>query len=81
MNKFKRPCFDPFLVHFPNFEGKYIFFRKMRLCHAQLDMGFWHHVKITKKLMIQQFQENGRTDGRTDGKTDGRTEGQTDPIS
>ena len=53
----------------------------MPLCHAQLDIGFWHHVKITKKPMIQQFQENGRTERRTDGKTDGTTEGQTDPIS
>ena len=31
----------------------------------QLHMGFLHHAKIQKKLMIQ-FQENARTDGRTE---------------
>ena len=72
----KNPVFGPFLVHFPNFRGKYFFPRKMCRCHAQLDMGFEHHVKIKKKLMIQQFQENARTDGRTDGRTDERMEGQ-----
>ena len=64
-NKFKKPCFGSFWFIFPNFGGKKFFFQKIRLCHAQLHVGFQHHAKIQKKLMIQ-FHENARTDGRTD---------------
>ena len=50
-------------------------FQKIWLCHAQLHMGFQHHAKIQKKLMIQ-FQENAQTDGRTDEQKDGLKDGQ-----
>ena len=54
-NKFKKPCFDVFLVHFPNLWGK-----KLRLCHAQLDIGFYNHAKNYKKLMIQLWKNRSK---------------------
>ena len=51
--------FGTFLAIFPDYGAK-IFFQNIRLCHAQLDMGFQHYAKIQKKLMIQ-FQENAWT--------------------
>ena len=44
-------------------------FSRVSGCDAQLHMGFQHHAKIQKKLIIQ-FQENAQTDRRTDGGTD-----------
>ena len=43
-------------------------------------MGFDHHTKVSKKLMIQ-FQENPQRERRTEGQTEGQKEGQIDPIS
>ena len=72
MNKFsKKPSFDPFWVHFPNFGGQKNFSHKILLCHAQLRKGFQHHAKIYKKLIIQ-FKENTQAD-----RMDRRMEGQT----
>ena len=65
----KNPVFGTFLVHFPILRQNN-FFQKVWLCHAQLQMGFWHHAKIQNKLMIQ-FQE-------TPGQTEGQTEEQKD---
>ena len=60
-----------FLAHFqsifPNF-GTQKFFQKIRLCQAQLHMGFWHHAQIQKKMMIQ-FQENTWTKVWKDRRT------------
>ena len=67
-NKFKNTAFDSFL-------GQKKISWKIRLCHAQLHMGFQHHAKIKKKLMIQ-FKENTQTDGRKDRGMEGRG----DPI-
>ena len=75
-NKLKKTVSGPFWVHFPNFWGKKIS-QKIRLCHAQLHMGFYHHAKIQKKLMIQ-FKENARIDGRMDGRREGWKDGKTD---
>ena len=75
-NIFKKPCFWPIFDPFSQCFGQKKFFQKIRLCHAKLHMGFQHHAKIQKKLIIQ-FQENGCTDGSTDGRTDGRKERQT----
>ena len=69
-NFFNIYVFGPFLA-----QKK--FFSKIRLCHAQLHLGFQHHTKIQKKLKIQ-FQENARTDRRTEGWKDGRKERRTD---
>ena len=33
-NKFKNPVFGPFLVHFPNFEGKKNFSENLALSHT-----------------------------------------------
>ena len=66
-NKLKKPCFSPF---FPIFFGKKIC-QKIRLCHAQLHMGFQHHAKFQKKLIIQS-QEKVWAEGRTEGQTDRR---------
>ena len=67
-NKFKKPCFWSILGLFSQFLGQKHFSWKIRLCHAQLHMGFQNHAKIQKKLMTQ-FKENARTDGRTEGQT------------
>ena len=42
-------------------------------------MGFQHHAKIQKKLMIQ-FQENAWTEGQMEGWKDRKMEGRIDPI-
>ena len=57
---------------FPNFWGKKKFSEKIRLCHTQLQMSFWHHAKFQKNLMMQ-FQENAWTEGRMEGRQDGQT--------
>ena len=41
-------------------------FSRIWLCPTQFHMGFWHYVKVQKKLMIE-FQENPWTDKRTGG--------------
>ena len=69
-NKFEKACFWPIFGPLSQFWGQ-----KNQLCHTQLHMGFWHHAKIYKNLMMQ-FQENAERYGRTDG----RTEGQKDPT-
>ena len=64
-NKFKKPCFGPFSPIL----GQKKFSWKIWLSHAQLHMGFQHHAKIQKKLMVQ-FKENAWTDeGQKDGQT------------
>ena len=75
MNKFSNKLKKTlFLAHFrsifPIFGAKK-FSWKIRLCHAQLHMGFSHHAKIYKKLMMQ-FKENAWTDGRMEGREDRR---------
>ena len=81
MNKFsnnlKKPCFWPILGPFSYFLGQKKFSWKIQLCHTQLHMGFQHHAKIQKKLMIQ-FKENTQTDGRTEGWKDNRKDRRTD---
>ena len=53
---------------FPIFGTKF-FLKKIRLCHAQQDIGLQQHAEFQRKLM-SQFQENFRTEGRKDGRTD-----------
>ena len=63
MSKFsKKPVFGPF--------WEKIFSQKIRLCHAQLHMGFL--AKFQKKLMVQ-FQGNAWAEGRTKSRKDGQT--------
>ena len=57
-NKFKKPCFDPFLVHFP-------------ALLRTTSYGFLAPLENLEKLMIQ-FQENARTYGRAERRTEGR---------
>ena len=61
--KFKKPFFCPL----PQFRGQ-TFFEKLG-CHAQLHIGFQHHAKILRHLIIQ-FQENSQTNGWREGWTD-----------
>ena len=79
-NKLKNPFVYLILRSFSQFLGQKKFSLKIWLCHAQLHMGFKHHAKIYKKLMIQfkgKVPTDRTTDGRTDGRTDEQTEGQT----
>ena len=61
-NKFEKPRFWTFLVHFPNFWGK----------SSSVTRNFLRVTgttpKFKKKLMIL-FHENARTEGRKDGTT------------
>ena len=65
-----------FLAHigpFFSIMGQKKFFpQKIRLCHAQLHMSFYHHAKFQKKLMIQ-LQENAWAEGLMEGWKDGQT--------
>ena len=73
-NKFKKSSFWPIFGPFSLSLGQKKFSWKIQLFHAQLHMGFQHHAKIQKKLMIQ-FKENAWTDGRMwkDGWKDRQT--------
>ena len=57
---------------FSQFWRQKFFSWKIQICHAQLHMGFWHHAKILKKLMIQF--KNAQTDERTGWRMDNRTD-------
>ena len=70
--KFTKPYFWLFLGHISQCFGQKSFSKKLG-CHAQFHMGFWHHAKIQRNLMIQ-FQESTQTDIRREGMM-------TDPIS
>ena len=67
-NKFKKPWFWSIIGPFSLFLGKKDFLKKIWPCNAQQDFSPQHHAKFKKKLM-NQSQENFRTDGRTDGQT------------
>ena len=62
-HKFKKPCFEPIFGPFSEILRQKNFFPKIQFCHTQLHLGFQHHAKIQKKLMIQ-LQENAQTEGR-----------------
>ena len=67
-NKIQKTLFSAhFCGIFPIFKAKTIFPENPALS-AKLHMGFQHHAKIQKKLMIQ-FQENAWTDRQKDGQT------------
>ena len=65
-NKFKKPCFGPIFSIFSQFWGAKQIFRKIWRCNPKLPMGFQHHAKIQKKLMIQ-FQGNAQIGGQREG--------------
>ena len=67
-NKFKKPCFWPIFGPLSPFLGQKDFFKKIRPCHAQQDMGPYHRAEFQKKIMSQS-QENFETDGKMDGQT------------
>ena len=73
-NKFKKPCFWSILGPFSQFLGQKKVSWKIRLCHAQLHMGFQQHARIQKKLVIQLKRKH------PDGRAEGQAKGQTDPI-
>ena len=69
--KFKKPFFDPFLVHFPNFEGKKIFSRK----YGSVMHNFIWVSSISQNLektndTIPRKRPDRRKNERTDGRTD-----------
>ena len=72
------------MCSFSEFLGQKKISSKIRLCNAQLHMGFQHHANIYKKLKIQ-LKANARTDRgadeMTEGQMEGRTERRADPIS
>ena len=70
-NKFKKPFFDPFLVHFPNFEGKKNFSRKY---------GSFMHNFIWVSSKSQNLEKTNDTipRKRPDRRKYGKTEGQMD---
>ena len=65
-NKFKKPCFGPFSVHFPNFWGKFSSPENLAVTHNFI----WVSSTMPKlpKLMIQ-FQENVWMEGQKEGQT------------
>ena len=75
LNQLKKPCFGPFLVHFPNFSGKKVFLENLALSRPTSN-EFLAPCQNSEKIMMQ-FQENTRTDGSKDV----RTEGWKDSIS
>ena len=67
-NKFKKPCFWPIFGPFSQFWEQ----KKIWHCDAQLHMGFQHHTKIQKKLMVQ-FQKNAQIEGPKGRRMEGWT--------
>ena len=45
----KKPIFGPILTHFPNVWSKRGFSKKIRFCHTQRHLGFYHHAKNLEK--------------------------------
>ena len=77
--KFKKPFFDPFLVHFPNFEGKKIFSRK----YGSVMHNFIWVSSISQNLektndTIPRKRPDRRKSRKTEGQMDRPKEGQKD---
>ena len=70
-NKFKKPCFDSFLDHFPNFGAN---LENLALSCTS-SYGFLAPYKNLEKNKdtIQRNCSNRQKDGRMDGRMDGRT--------
>ena len=73
--KFKKPCFDPFLVTFPIFGTKQIFLENPAFSRTSSYRSLAPYLNLEKTK--QQLQENTQTDGRIERWKDRRMEGPT----